>query len=89
MGFFTYIYYHTFIATYHVSVGDLMESAITGLTPEEQVELIRGMGRYLSNQGVVKDSVSPLIARKQTGSEAVLTALQVLACLDNTLPTKR
>jgi phosphatidate cytidylyltransferase len=58
MGFFTYIYYHTFIATYHVSVGDLMEMAITGLSPEEQVELIRGMGRYLSNQGVVKTSVS-------------------------------
>lgn len=58
MGFFTYIYYHTFIATYHVSVGDLMENAINGLTPEEQIELIRGMGRYLSNQGVLSESVS-------------------------------
>ncbi|KAB5540257.1 cytidylyltransferase family-domain-containing protein [Coniochaeta sp. 2T2.1] len=57
MGFFTYIYYHTFIATYHVSVGDVMESAINGLSPGEQIELIRGMGRYLSNQGVVKESV--------------------------------
>ncbi|OIW32758.1 phosphatidate cytidylyltransferase [Coniochaeta ligniaria NRRL 30616] len=58
MGFFMYIYYHTFIATYHVSVGDLMESAIIGLTPEEQIELIRGMGRYLSNQGIFNESVS-------------------------------
>lgn len=58
MGFFTYMYYHTFIATHKLSVGGVMEMAITGLTPEEQIELIRGVGRYLSNQGTVKESVS-------------------------------
>ncbi|KAL2753121.1 hypothetical protein ACRALDRAFT_2030181 [Sodiomyces alcalophilus JCM 7366] len=53
MGFFTYIYYHTFIAINKAaSLGTVMELAITGLTLDEQKELIRGMARYLSNQGV-------------------------------------
>jgi len=88
MGFFTYIYYHTFIATYHVSVGDLMEMAITGLTAEEQVELIRGMGRYLANQGVVKESVRPDVCLPHDVAEPTNIS-QVLACLDNTLPMRR
>ncbi|KAH8846342.1 hypothetical protein MCOR27_002195 [Pyricularia oryzae] len=53
MGFFTYVYYHTFIATHKMGLGGIMEDAITGLTPDEQIELIRGMGRYLANQGIV------------------------------------
>lgn len=53
MGFFTYIYYHTFVATHRMGLGGIMEDAITGLTPEEQIELIRGMSRYLFNQGIV------------------------------------
>ncbi|KAK0622071.1 cytidylyltransferase-like protein [Bombardia bombarda] len=53
MGFFAYIYYHTFIALNQVTLGDVMENAITGLTVDEQIELIKGMGRYLANQGVV------------------------------------
>jgi len=57
MGFFAYMYYHTFIAVYKVSVGGVMEMAITGLSPEEQVELIRGMGRYLGNQGVLGNEI--------------------------------
>lgn len=52
-----YMYYHSFIATYKTSVGGLMEMAINGLTPEEQIELIKGMGQYLRNQGVVSDTV--------------------------------
>ncbi|KAI6374063.1 hypothetical protein MCOR25_003296 [Pyricularia grisea] len=53
MGFFVYVYYHTFIATHKMGLGGIMEDAITGLTPDEQIELIRGMGRYLANQGIV------------------------------------
>ncbi|KAK0723596.1 cytidylyltransferase family-domain-containing protein [Lasiosphaeria miniovina] len=53
MGLFSFIYYHTFIATYTASLGGVMETAITGLTVDDQIELIRGMARYLSNQGVV------------------------------------
>lgn len=58
MGFFTYVYYHTFIATHKMGLGGIMEDAITGLTPDEQIELIRGMGRYLANQGIVGADVS-------------------------------
>ncbi len=58
MGFFAYMYYHSFIATHKTSLGNVMELAITGLTPEEQVELLRGVGRYLRNQAIVSEKVS-------------------------------
>ncbi|KAI8311087.1 putative phosphatidate cytidylyltransferase [Colletotrichum sp. SAR11_59] len=57
MGFFTYMYYHSFIAINKASLGSVMEMAVTGLTVEEQLELVRGMGRYLSNQGVWGDEI--------------------------------
>lgn len=57
MGFFMYMYYHTFIAVHKVSVGGVMEMAITGLTAEEQIELIRGMARYLGNQGILDQKI--------------------------------
>lgn len=57
MGFFAYMYYHSFIAVYKVSLGGVIETAINGLTYEEQVELVKGMSRHLVNQGVVHDSV--------------------------------
>ncbi|KAL2214630.1 phosphatidate cytidylyltransferase [Sarocladium strictum] len=56
MGFFAYIYYHTFIAVYKANLGTIMETAINGLTPDEQIELVKGMSRYLSNQGTVTES---------------------------------
>ncbi|KAH6660938.1 cytidylyltransferase [Truncatella angustata] len=52
MGCFAYMYFHTFIATNKVSYGHVMELAITGLSVEEQIELMKGMGHYLENQGV-------------------------------------
>lgn len=58
MGTLTYMYYQSFIAQYKTSVGSIIESAIWGLTPEEQVEVVRGLGKYLYNQGVVSDKVS-------------------------------
>jgi phosphatidate cytidylyltransferase len=57
MGFFAYMYYHSFIATYKVSLGNVLESAITGLTYEEQSELVRGITRHLMNQHVWKSEV--------------------------------
>ena len=57
MGMFTYFYYHSFIAVYKVSVGSVIERAITGLTPEEQIEVVKGLGKYLYNQGVMSDKV--------------------------------
>ena len=58
MGFFAYVYYHSFIATYQVKMGSVLETAINGLSPEDQIELVKGMGRYLANQGVLAESVS-------------------------------
>lgn len=57
MGFFAYMYFHSFIAVYKVSLGGVIETVITGLTPEEQVELVRGIGKHLVNQGVVDEKV--------------------------------
>ncbi|KAF4630431.1 hypothetical protein G7Y89_g7709 [Cudoniella acicularis] len=46
MGFFAYMYYHSFIALYKVSLGGVIETAITGLTPEEQMELVKGIAKH-------------------------------------------
>ncbi|KAI9826016.1 MAG: hypothetical protein M1819_007471 [Sarea resinae] len=57
MGFFAYMYYHSFIAVYKTSVGGVIEGAITGLSPEEQLEVVKGLSRYLYNQGIVSERV--------------------------------
>ncbi|RMZ85007.1 hypothetical protein DV738_g295, partial [Chaetothyriales sp. CBS 135597] len=53
MGTLTYVYYQSFIAVYKTSIGSVIESAIWGLTPEEQIEVIKGLARHLYNQGTV------------------------------------
>jgi phosphatidate cytidylyltransferase len=58
MGFFSYMYYQSFIAVNHrASVGGILETAITSLSPEEQVEVLERLGRYLVGQGIIKDKV--------------------------------
>lgn len=57
MGFFAYMYYHSFIAVYKVSVGGVIETAINGLTNEEMIELVKGISKHLNNQGAVSDKV--------------------------------
>jgi phosphatidate cytidylyltransferase len=59
MGLFAYMYYHSFIAVYKASVGSVMELAITGLTYEEQMEVVKGLSKYLYNQDAVSEKVSP------------------------------
>jgi phosphatidate cytidylyltransferase len=58
MGLFSYMYYQSFIAVYKASVGSVIETAIIGLTPEEQLEVLKGLGKYLYNQGLVSNKVS-------------------------------
>ncbi|CAF9916915.1 MAG: hypothetical protein GOMPHAMPRED_001151 [Gomphillus americanus] len=53
MGFFTFMYYQSFIATFRHSVGGIIESAIQGLSAEEQIQVVKGLTQYLVNQGVV------------------------------------
>jgi phosphatidate cytidylyltransferase len=58
MGFFSYMYYQSFIAVNHrASVGGILETAITSLSPEEQLEVVERLGRYLVGQGIVGDKL--------------------------------
>ncbi|KHJ30622.1 putative phosphatidate cytidylyltransferase [Erysiphe necator] len=56
MGLFAYMYYHSFIAVYKVSIGGVIETAINGLTSEEQIELVKGIKKHLFNQGVISEA---------------------------------
>jgi phosphatidate cytidylyltransferase len=58
MGFFAFMYYSSFIATHQASVGGIIEAAITGLTPEEQMEVVKGLSKHLVNQDVISPKVS-------------------------------
>lgn len=57
MGFFAFMYYQSFIAVYKANVGDVIQTAIQGLDHEEMVEVVKGLSKYLVNQGVVQESV--------------------------------
>lgn len=57
MGFFAFMYYQSFIAVYKTSVGGVIEQAITGLTVEEQIDVVKGLSKHLANQGVIGEKV--------------------------------
>ena len=57
MGFFAFMYFQSFIAVYKASVGGVIEQAITGLTVEEQIDVVKGLSKHLVNQGVIGDKV--------------------------------
>lgn len=57
MGFFAFMYYQSFIAQHKASVGAVIELAITGLTLDQQVDLVKGLSKHLANQGVVSEKV--------------------------------
>jgi phosphatidate cytidylyltransferase len=63
MGTLAYMYYQSFIAVYKTTPGSIIESAMWGLTPDEQVEVIRGLGKHLYNQGVLSEKVSIALSR--------------------------
>ena len=56
MGFFAFMYYQSFIAVYKASVGSVLETVIQGMSGEEQVEVVRGLTKYLINQGIVAEA---------------------------------
>ncbi|KAI9696787.1 MAG: hypothetical protein M1836_005149 [Candelina mexicana] len=64
MGFFAFMYYQSFIAVYKASVGGVIEIAINGLSPEEQLEVVKGLSKYLYNKGVVSEKVRSSIPRR-------------------------
>ena len=52
------MYYQSFIAVnQRATVGSILETAITSLSPEEQLEVVEILGKYLVGQGVVSDNV--------------------------------
>ncbi|KAK9493256.1 cytidylyltransferase family-domain-containing protein [Lipomyces doorenjongii] len=55
MGFFSYMYYDSFIATHHLRVGSVLETAIQSLTLAEQMQLVSSLHKYLYNQGYITD----------------------------------
>jgi len=48
---------NSFIAVYKASVGSVIETAINGLTPEQQMEVVKGLSKHLVNQGVISSQV--------------------------------
>jgi len=58
MGFFAYMYYQSFITQHSAaSVGSVLETAVNSLSPQEQVEVLERLGRYLVGQGIVREKV--------------------------------
>ena len=51
MGVFTYVYYSSLIRQNHVSVGSILQMIVSGLTPQQQLELMADLKRYLEGHG--------------------------------------
>ena len=69
MGFFAFMYYQSFIAVYKASVGGVIEMAVQGLSAEEQVEVVKGLAKYLVGQGMVEgrglECLQEVLARRR------------------------
>ncbi|KAH8828014.1 phosphatidate cytidylyltransferase [Flagelloscypha sp. PMI_526] len=52
MGVFTYVYYSSLIRQLHVTVGSLLQTIVSGLTTEQQLELVADLKIYLQGQGI-------------------------------------
>lgn len=57
MGFFSYLYYESFISTHHMSVGTILQSIIVNLSPEDQYKLFITLQKYLQDHGVMDGSL--------------------------------
>ncbi|KAK9313833.1 phosphatidate cytidylyltransferase [Lipomyces starkeyi] len=58
MGFFAYMYYTSFIAVHSLTIESVLNTAVSSLTKEEQLQLVSSMHRYLYNQGYTSSDVS-------------------------------
>ena len=52
MGVFTYVYYSSLVKDHHVTVGSVLQLIVSGLTLDEQVELMADFKRYLERRGI-------------------------------------
>lgn len=53
MGVFTYVYYSSLIREHHVSVGSILQMIVSGLTVNEQLELVKDLKKYMEGQGIM------------------------------------
>jgi len=52
MGMFSYVYYSALVREHHVTVGSVLQTIVSSLSVDEQVELFRDLKRYLEGAGV-------------------------------------
>lgn len=52
MGIFTYVYYSSLIRVHQVTVGGILQTIVSGLTVDQQLQLIRDLTHYLERQGI-------------------------------------
>lgn len=52
MGVFTYVYYSSLIREHHVTPGSILQMVVSGLTVDQQLELLSDLKKYLSGQGI-------------------------------------
>jgi phosphatidate cytidylyltransferase len=52
MGIFAYTYYSSLIRIQNVSPGSILQTVVTSLTLEEQMELLGDLKKFLTGQGV-------------------------------------
>lgn len=57
MGFFSYLYYDTFVATHGVTMGSVLQTAIFSLDHEDQVQLTIALTKYLTNNGILDPKI--------------------------------
>lgn len=57
MGVFTYVYYTSLIRTHNVTVGAVLQTIVSGLSTDEQLQLLADLRRYLEGQGIAVPSV--------------------------------
>lgn len=53
MGMFSYVYFSTTIREHHVTIGSILQAAVSGLSIEEQLQLYTDLKRYLEARGVM------------------------------------
>ena len=52
MGVFTYVYYSSLIRQHNVTVGSILQKIVSGLSVDDQLELIVDLKKYLEGMGV-------------------------------------
>lgn len=52
MGLFAYVYYSSIIRDNHVTVGGVMQTIVSSLSQQDQVELAKALTGYLAQQGL-------------------------------------